>query len=164
MRWETWWWDIFVRHSFFFFVVMMVVVMVIVMMVVVMIVVVIVVMIVMVVSVVIVVVVSVVIVVVAMVVIMMVTVMMTWRWMGITMRRNTYRRRLIPFLHTLKLALDIFEYIIVKTVVVGMTMWWNTNRRRGMSRGIDNRESGFFECISRGGDIDDRKSRFGFRS
>jgi hypothetical protein len=161
MRWETRWWDIFFDDVLCFRVVVMVV------MVIVMVVVVVVVM-------------AVVVIVVA---IVMVTVMMTWRWMRITMwrntyrrcfpwftvvrvtmRRNTYRRRLIPFLQTLKLALDIFEYIIVKTVVVGMTMWWNTNKRRGMSRGIDNRESGFFECISRGGDIDDRKSRFGFRS
>jgi hypothetical protein len=60
-------------------------------------------------------------------------------------------------------------------------MWWNTNRRRGVSRGIDGRKSGFGKCISRGGGIhdsksgfgghnsrgrsfDDRKSRFGFRS
>jgi hypothetical protein len=80
-----------------------------------------------------------------------------------TMGRGTYRRRLIPFLQTLKLALDIFKYLIVKTVVVGMTMRRNTNRRRGRSRGIDNRKSGFVigGFNSRGGGFDDRESRFG---
>jgi hypothetical protein len=110
MRWETRWWDILFDDVLCFRVVVMVV------MVIVMVVVVVVVMA----------------VVVIVVVIVMVTVMMTWRWMRITMwrntyrrcfpwftvvrmtmRRNTYRRRLIPFLQTLHLAFDIFEYLIV---------------------------------------------------
>jgi hypothetical protein len=45
--------------------------------------------------------------------------------------------------------------------MVGMTIWWNTNRRRGRSRDIDNRESGFGGFDSRGGGIDDRESGFG---
>jgi hypothetical protein len=94
MRWETRWWDIFFDDGLCFRVVMVVVMVIVVMIVMVVMMV-----------------IAMVVVVKAMVV--MVVVMMTWRWMGITMRRTTYRRRLIPFLQTLHLALDIFEYIIV---------------------------------------------------
>jgi hypothetical protein len=140
MRWVTRWWGIFFDHSFFFLVVVVVVIVVVVVMVVA---------------------VMIMMVIVVMAMVVMVVVMMTWRWMRITMRRTTYRRRLIPFFQTLKLALDLSEYLIVETVVVGMTMWWNTTRSRGRDRDIDNRKSGFVECMSRGRGFDDRKSRFG---
>jgi hypothetical protein len=40
-------------------------------------------------------------------------------------------------------------------------MWWNTSRRRGRCRGIDDCKSGFVKCMSSGRSVGDGEPRFG---